>query len=154
MIVLSATAAVIVFGVFFVPVLLPLVMKNKIAIDFKFYNQALIPVMLVTVVLMALTPLMPWRKAREENRPLKALDKTILTLCTLVTVFFVVGAARAAMGGFRNHNPGEPFLTAPNDWAYLAFMLLIGVAMGPTVVCGWRSRRGGARDRPRLRAHR
>jgi cytochrome c-type biogenesis protein CcmF len=142
LIVLSASALVILFGVFFVPVLLPLFMARKIEIPYYFYNQALIPVMYVTVVLMALTPLMPWRQVKE--RPLKLFDKLILGLTVGVTLFFLMGAVVAWRGGFRIHDAGgEPFLKAPNDFAYLAFMLMIGVAILTTVVCLNRARRGG-----------
>lgn len=143
MIVLSATAVVIIFGVFFIPVILPMVMKNKITIPYTFYNQALIPVMFVTVVLMALTPLMPWRKAREDAKPLRVLDKVVLGLTALTSLFFIGAAIRAWVGGFKLHAPGEPFPTAVNDLAYLAFMLMIGVALIPTLHSMWRSRRGG-----------
>jgi len=142
LIVLCATALVILFGVFFVPVLLPLFMTRKIDIPYYFYNQALIPVMFVTVILMALTPLMPWRQVRE--RPLKPFDKLILALVVAVTLFFAMGAVVAWRGGFRIHDAGgEPFLKAPNDFAYLAFSLLIGVAALTTLVCLNRARRGG-----------
>lgn len=143
MIVLSATAVVITFGVFFVPVILTKGFGAKMSLDFKFYNQALVPVMFVTVLLMALTPLMPWRRAREEARPLKTFDKVMLGLVALTTVFFMVGAVRAWLGGPSNHDPAVPFPQGVNDLAYLPFGILTGLALVTTFVCMARARRGG-----------
>ncbi len=132
MIVLSATAIVIMFGVFFVPVILPLLISKKFNIDYTFYNKALLPVMYVTVLLMALTPLMPWKRGRED-RPLGAFNSTILALCGIFTLFFMFAAAYAWMGGF----------TRQNDPAYVAMGLILGLAVVSNGVKLIRARHGG-----------
>lgn len=143
-IVLTSVAVIITFGVFFVPVVLTKGFGLKqISIEYKFYNQALVPVMLVTVVLMALTPLMPWRRAREEARPLKTFDKVMLGLVALTAAFFMFGAVRAFLGGPGNHDAAAPFPTGVNDLAYLGLAIMIGLALVTTFVCAARARRGG-----------
>lgn len=143
LITLSATAIVIMFGVT-LPVWkpwLPLI-GGKANVDFTFYNKALLPVMFVTVLLMALTPLMPWRRSRE-GRALKPFSVAALVLSALVSVFFGFAAVWAWQGGFRTQN----------DMAYLAFGLMLALAVVTNLVVLARAAKGGLLNTAQWVAH-
>jgi len=136
LIVLSASAAVIGFGVT-LPIWkpwLPLGGGGKLNVDYTFYNKALLPVMFVIVVLMTLTPLMPWKKVRDESKPMRPFSIGVLWLTAAVSLFFLGGAFYAWKNGFLNPH---------NDFAYLGFGLMIGVALTANFVCLARAARGG-----------
>ena len=61
----------------------------KLTTDHTFYNKALLPVAYVMVVLMALTPLMPWK--RTENRPMKPFNILITGAGTTTAVTALKG---------------------------------------------------------------
>jgi cytochrome c-type biogenesis protein CcmF len=137
LIVLSASAIVILFGVFAAPVLLPMILHKKLNIEFTFYNKALLPVVFVMAGLMAITPLMPWRHVPREDgrepRPNRPFNQVALALAGLIAVFFVGAAVYAWSGAFKLHN----------DPAYLAFGMMLGLALLTNTVCLARASRGG-----------
>lgn len=140
LIVLSAMALVITFGVT-LPVWKPWLGLGKTSVDYTFYNKALLPVTYVLVLLMGITPLMPWRKGRDEQKPLGAFNTATLGAFALISIFFLFAAYYAWQGGFRTHNDNPPSYN--NDPAYIAFGLAIAVALVTNVVCLMRARRGG-----------
>ncbi|MGV3720564.1 MAG: cytochrome c biogenesis protein CcsA [Actinomycetota bacterium] len=143
LIVLSATALVVTFGVT-MPVWKPwLPIGGNKSVDFTFYNKALLPITYVLVVLMAITPLMPWRKARGEARPMKAFNVGVLGLTAVLTVFFLGAAAWAWMGGF----------TRQNDPAYAAVGLMLALAIVTNAVCLFRAAKGGISNTGAWLAH-
>ncbi len=132
LIVLSATALVITFGVT-LPVWGPWLRGGeKTTVDYTFYNKALLPVTFVLVLLMGLTPLMPWRKVRED-RALKPMALTVLIGMGVTTLFFLFAAIYAWQGGFSTQN----------DPAYLAFGILMALALAPNFQFLFRSFRTG-----------
>ncbi len=136
LIVLSATALVIMFGVTF-PIWKPwLPGAGGASVDYTFYNKALLPVAFLMVLLMGLTPLMPWRNVQREGerpRPMRPFNMVVLGLTGLISVFFIGAAYWAWRGGF----------TAQNDPAYIAFGLILGLALVTNCVCLARASRGG-----------
>ncbi len=134
LIVLSASAIIITFGVT-MPIWKAWMpgLGQKANVDFTFYNKALLPVMYVTVLLMAITPLMPWRQARE-GKPLPPFTKAVLGLSAAITAFFLFAAVWAWAGGFRGTR---------NDLAYLAFGMIMALSLTTTGVVLVRSLRGG-----------
>ncbi|MFN3649338.1 MAG: cytochrome c biogenesis protein CcsA [Armatimonadota bacterium] len=142
LIVLSATAVVVLFGVT-LPIWKPWIpmLGGKTNVDYTFYNKALLPVVYVMVLLMTLTPLMPWRQSREGETRIKPFSKVILGLTGLVTVFFAFAAVRAWQGGFRTHLDSPPSYV--NDPAYIAVGLLLALGFIANAVCLKRAARGG-----------
>ncbi len=140
LIVLSAMAIVITFGVT-LPVWKPWLGGGKTSVDYTFYNKALLPVVYVMTLLMAITPLMPWRRARDEKKPLPPFSIATLGLSALVTVFFLFAAVHAWQGGFRTHLDTPPSYN--NDPAYIAFGLALGIALVTNTVCMFRAGKGG-----------
>lgn len=133
LIVLSASAIVVTFGVT-MPVWKPwLPIGGNKNVDFTFYNKALLPISFVMMLLVALTPLMPWRRAREESRPMKPFNVAALSLAALFTVFFLGAAFWAWQGRF----------VSQNDPAYVAFGLILGLALVTNSVCLVRAAKGG-----------
>jgi cytochrome c-type biogenesis protein CcmF len=132
LIVLSATAVVVTFGVT-APIWKPWLfgLGKKISIEYTFYNKALLPVVFVLVLLMALTPLMPWRQVRD--RPMRPFNKLALALAGLFTLFFLFAGVWAWLGGFKTQN----------DPAYIGFGLILALAVVTNCVVMVRSVRGG-----------
>jgi len=133
LIVLSASAIVVTFGVT-MPVWKPwLPIGGNKNVDFTFYNKALLPICFVMILLVALTPLMPWRRAREDCRPMKPFNTAALALAALFTVFFLGAAVWAWQGGFVRQN----------DPAYIGFGLILALALVTNGVCMVRAAKGG-----------
>ena len=142
LIVLTAMGLVITFGVT-MPVWKPWITPGAetTSVEHTFYNRALLPVTFMMAVLMAITPLMPWKQVREKARPLKPFTITVLVLSGLLTLAFGVCAVHAWRNGFRSHTDTPPGFA--NDPAYLVFGLMLAVALATNCVCGWRALRGG-----------
>ncbi len=127
LITLSAISVVVTFGVT-MPIWKPWISGGqKSTLDHLFYNKATLPIVYVTVLLMALTPLMPWRHAREQARPPKLFTKVALALAGIISAYFMVGAIMAWQNGFRSFNDTPP--SFGNDHAYIAFALLLGLSL-------------------------
>jgi cytochrome c-type biogenesis protein CcmF len=140
LIVLSASAIVVIFGVtlpiwkpWLYALFQPGVQVKKESIEYTFYNKALLPVAFVMVLLMGITPLMPWRRVREENRPMKPFNMAALGLAAVITLFFLFAAAHAWQGGFKTQN----------DPAYIAFGLILALTVLTNVTVAARAARGG-----------
>lgn len=129
---LSAVTLVVMFGVFIIPVIVPLVMHQKPNVEFTFYNKSLLPVAFLIVLLMGLTPLMPWRRVRENDGP-KAFATVMLWTAALIGVLFVIAGAWAAVGHFRDHN----------DFAYIVVGLGLAFALVSNVTYLVKAARGG-----------
>lgn len=132
LIVLSTTALVVMLGVTF-PVWRPWFPDpgDKPNLPYTFYNQTLLPVVFFMVLLMTVTPLLPWRRTKE--RPHRPFTLVVLGLCTACTLFFLFAAVWAWQGGFKTQN----------DPAYLAVGLVIAVSLVANGTCLVRSARGG-----------
>ncbi|MBM3458238.1 MAG: hypothetical protein FJX77_06870, partial [Armatimonadetes bacterium] len=132
LIVLSAIALIVTFGVT-LPVWGPWLRGGeKASVEYTFYNKALLPVIFMTVLLMGITPLMPWRKVREDAG-LKPIALGVLIGMGVVGLFFLFAALYAWQGGF----------TTQNDPAYLAFGLMVVLALIPNFQFLFRSTRAG-----------
>lgn len=133
LIVLSASALVVTFGVT-MPIWKPwLPIGGNQNVDFTFYNKALLPIAYVLVLLIGITPLMPWKRARGEARPMKPFNIGVLALAAVFTIFFLAAAVWAWMGGFVRQN----------DPAYVAFGLILALSLVTNVVCLCRAAKGG-----------
>lgn len=117
LIVLSASAAVITFGVT-MPIWGAWFRVGQKTVDYSFYNKALLPVTFVMVLLMGITPLMPWRKVRED-RGLAMFAKVVLALMGVACLWFAGAAVYAWQGGFSRQN----------DPAFAAFGLMLLIAV-------------------------
>jgi cytochrome c-type biogenesis protein CcmF len=137
LIVLSASAAVIAFGVT-LPIWKPWFAKGSaLNVDYTFYNKALLPVMFVTVLLMGLTPLMPWKRVHRDGeaaKPLRPFNRVMLSISAAITLYFLFGAFYAWKSGFQNPH---------NDHAYLGFGLMMAAAILANLVCLKRAMAGG-----------
>jgi cytochrome c-type biogenesis protein CcmF len=134
---LSAIALIIMFGVT-LPIWqpwLPFTGGGKPNVTYTFYNRALLPVTFGIVLLMALTPLMPWKQSKREEgpRPHKPFNRVWLVLCGAVTVAFLMAAGWAWTGGFQTRN----------DPAYIVVGLAVTLALITNFLCLNRSRKGG-----------
>jgi hypothetical protein len=85
------------------------------------------------VLLMTLTPLMPWRRVREEARPQRPFNVAALALSAVFSLFFIFAAVWAWMGGFQTQN----------DPAYVGFGLMLALGLVANAVCLARAARGG-----------
>ena len=90
-------------------------MFTQVTVQYDFYNRAMLPITLVLVLLMAVTPLLPWRKVTD--RPLPRLVKFQVALAAAILVAFVPAAAYAYMGGYKDNNGPALFVFS------LAFLL-------------------------------
>jgi len=133
LIVLSAISVVVIFGVT-LPIWKPWLpgLGGKVSVDYTFYNKALLPVCFVLVLLMGLTPLLPWRRVRED-RETPLFNKVALGLAAVFTLFFMFAAFWAWQGGFKTQN----------DPAYLGFGLILALSLVTNLVCMKRAARGG-----------
>jgi cytochrome c-type biogenesis protein CcmF len=102
-------------------------------IDYTWYNKVMLPSAFAVMLLMALTPLMPWRKVRDDAKPPRPFSIAMIALCGVCTLFFLFAAVYAWQGGFK----------LQNDPAYLAFGMVLALALVTNGVCGVRAARGG-----------
>jgi cytochrome c-type biogenesis protein CcmF len=140
LIVVTMTALVIAFGVT-APIWKPMFSLGREHFEHTFYNKALLPVAFVMMLLIAITPLMPWKRARDESRPMKPFNIAVLGIAGLLTLLFVFAAVNAWKEGFRAHNATPPSFV--NDPIYLAFAGALALAMVTNLVCLVRAARGG-----------
>lgn len=134
LIVLSAISVVVMFGVT-LPIWkpwLPGALGGKGSVDYTFYNKALLPVAYVMIVLMTLTPLMPWKNTGS-GRAMKPFTIVALILAALFTAFFLFAAVWAWMGGFVRQN----------DLAYIGFGLALALGLVTNAVVLRRAATGG-----------
>lgn len=122
---LAASAFVIAFGVT-VPIWKPWMPGTQsLQIEHVFYNKALLPVYFTVVLLMAITPLAPWRQ-RSEKKRLKPFTLASLGLGALLLLAFLASGVYAWSGGFQTRN----------DPAYIIFglALLLGLITNGVVL--------------------
>lgn len=152
---LTASAFVIAFGVT-VPIWKPwLPNASGLTIEHTFYNKALLPVFFIIVLLMAVTPLAPWRQ-RAERRRLKPFTMASLIAAGLLALAFAGAGVYAWSGGF---DPGTlsrsgmdstltnatPMGVRPtqNDPVYVVFGLALLLGLVTNAVVLVRAVRGG-----------
>jgi cytochrome c-type biogenesis protein CcmF len=79
------------------PIISPLIMGKAASLKFDFYNRAMLPIATFMCLLMAITPLMPWRKVTD--KPAKPFQKAVTSLAGLILLLGIPAAALAWHGG-------------------------------------------------------
>jgi len=130
MIVLCSITAIVVLGVSW-PMISGL-FGPRASMKPDFYNRALLPVALVMLILMAVTPYLPWRIVRQEAGP-RPEARAILVLAGALLVAFVPTAYLAWQGGWVTQ-------TGP---VLLVFALAAALCLAANVGMLIRTARGG-----------
>jgi cytochrome c-type biogenesis protein CcmF len=83
------------------PLIAPLFIGKKGSLSVVAYNRAMVPIGTFVALLMAATPLMPWRHADGVPRPWKPSQKLVYGLCLLV----LIGGIPAALAAWTGARP-------------------------------------------------
>ncbi len=118
MIVLCASALIVSVAVI-APKLLLVKLFVKGAVQYTYYNRAILPIAFVMLLLMAITPLAPWRQARDRAH-LKPFDKVALAVAGLLGVAFLPAGFYATMSAQKSHYGPALFV-----FAAAALLLLV-----------------------------
>ncbi|MBI3909940.1 MAG: cytochrome c biogenesis protein CcsA [Armatimonadetes bacterium] len=102
LIVLCSVTAIVVLGVSW-PMISGLFGKRA-SMPQSFYDRAILPVALVMLLLMAITPYAPWRHARRECGSMKPAAKAILIAAAALLLAFLPAAFLAWRGGWTDNN--------------------------------------------------
>src|SRR5262249_1573991 len=104
----------------------------KHTIAHTYYNRAILPVAFVMMLLMAITPLAPWRQVRDRIH-LRRMDKLALASAALIVVAFIPAGVYATLGPAKSHY-GPPL------FVFFAAVLL---SLATNVTMFVRTMRGG-----------